>query len=259
MDFFYGLSDETLDRLLPKLRKAAHADYVNKIASEELKYNITKYEREVDRTSDALENLNRRKCQVLSDEMARFVDCFKKIKNIDYRETKDLSDYKIVGFDLKDYEAINAQVVDMRELVKTSVKSYLLGGILLGGLIMRKKADIIMNTALTHQHEVKIECQKIESRIIELKAIKKLAKQEDRTVRMLVNLIKNPLADFAVITDKKIEWTDFTKEEKQLTASLMSTIKLLKELIDKPVITHDGDIDNAVSELLMKEEYNSFQ
>lgn len=255
MDFLYGLSDETLDRLLPNLRKISEADYINEISNKKLKMAATKHSRELNRTSEALDDLNRCKCQVLSNEIARFVDSFGKIKNIDFKETEGLSEKRFEKFELSDYESMCTQVVDMRSMVETSIKVQVLGGILLGGLIMHKKAKTIMNNALTHKYEIDAECERIETNIMEMQAIRKLAKQENKVIRRLSKLIRQPLQEFCNLSEKKENWVEFTIEEKKLTASLMSLMKLLKDIIDQPVINEEGDISSEANTLIEKNNF----
>ena len=52
----------------------------------------------------------------------------------------------------------------------------------------------------------------------------------------------------------KTDWNDFNVEEKQLVASLMSLMKLIKLIADQPVINENGDICNEAYNTVEHEE-----
>ena len=63
-----------------------------------------------------------------------------------------------------------------------------------------------------------------------------------------------PMEMFMQITEEKSDWNLFSVEEKKTTASLMSLIKLVKLLIDQPVITEEGRICNEAYSTIEREE-----
>lgn len=250
MDSFLGMSDDAVRLFFPNISKAAEAGFLKETSDEKLRSYMIEHSRQVECTSKALDYLNLRKCAVIANEISSFVNSFRKIKKIDYKETDELSDYNFAKLDLSDYEAMSDCVVDIGEFLKTGVKSYAIGGIIIGGIIMHKKAQIAMNKALEHQDEIDAECEKIETNIMKLQSVRKLARQEDYTLRKLVRLVRKPLDDFSKLVEMKADWQQFSIEEKQLTASLMSLVKLIKELIFQPIINSEGEMEDKIELLI---------
>lgn len=244
------LSDDTIGKLFPNISKFGKAQLINDIANDELKVALEVHNREKEHTMYILDELNKRKCKVIASEIAQFVEYFSRIKNIDFNEANGLTDNKQINFEISDYTQMSNQVLDLREFIEKAIVSYGLGGILIGSAVMHKKAETAMNYAMSYKSEVQAKCELLKSYNMEMKAIRDMAKQENNIIRKLARVAKKPLSEFSMLVNKKSSWDEFTIEEKKMTASLMGIIKLIKSIIDQPVISEDGNIEGNAKKLI---------
>ena len=211
-DYLLSLPDETLDVLFRNGRRASEAEHINRNANEHLSRAYEDYKRTRDKTIDSLDELNKRKMKVMGREIVLFVDIFSKVQNVDLSECKGLSEIKTVEFTEIDYTDMNNEIEDMYNFIKDGMKTYFFGGIVLGSIIMGRKSKISYNNAKANEAASKIEIERLESEEMELDAISKLAKQEDKTIRKLAKLAKKPLELFNEIVSMKTDWFNLRGE-----------------------------------------------
>lgn len=205
------------------------------------------------------ETLDKRKIKVMAAEIAKFVDIFKKIKNINLTECKGLTDYSGMVMLESDIEKMSNDVMGVYDYIKSDMKMHvLLGfspiGIMLRQVLMGKKSKTALNNARANAAAISIEIEKMETEKTELEAVRKLAKQVDKVLRKLIRLSRQPIELFGELVKKKQDWNEFIIEEKKMTAGLMSLIKLIKMIIDQPVINSDGIVCEDTYKVIEGEE-----
>lgn len=260
-DYLLSMSDETVEKLFKNTSMLSRAESINEDANRMVRFANQDYIRMRNKAMDAMNDLNMRKIKVVSNELARFVNAFSKIANIEVSDITGLTELKSIKFSLADYKGMRNEIMDMEEFIKSGMKTYAagialggIGGWLVGSAIMGQKAKESLNNAQMNMASAEVKVEVLETEEMQLEAIAKLAKQQDRIIRKLVKMSKIGLNTFEEIVNSKTDWNVYSEEEKKECVALMSLMKLIKTIIDIPIVDTEGKIASDVAEIEKNED-----
>lgn len=242
------IPDEVLDVVLKNGRKASWAGTLNQYANERLQNACEDYNNMVERTLDTLDDLNSRKTKIMLNQFDDFIDSFQKIKNVSLSEVQGFTDLKCLQTSMPDFKAMKNDVIQVYEYIISGMKTYAIGGafgiagILVGSYVMGKKAQTAMNNALANNAAADIQIEKMETAKMEVDAIRELAKLQDKTIRKLSKIAKPLLEHFHEIVEANQDWNQYSLEDKQSVTATIGIMKVLKEIIDQPILDEDGHL-----------------
>lgn len=120
-----------------------------------------------------------------------------------------------------------------------------------GGLFSSKA-----NTQLNNAKSNKVEAERIRKELSIAGQQLNVITEHSRAVKKLLEttntMFKNNISEMVSIIERKTEWTTYTQEEKEQIAATVKLAKLVKGIIDTPLLTEDGILTAEVKQLIQK-------
>lgn len=135
-----------------------------------------------------------------------------------------------------------------------------LGGIIAGpallvaGGIFGSKAKEKLNNAYSNLSEAKKIRSQLESGEAELKVIIQNAGQLNKVLSSLAVLLNNLNREMKKVTERSLNWREYSDSEKEKVAAAVSMAQLVKKVIDIPLLTEEGVLTQDVRAINKDEE-----
>lgn len=120
--------------------------------------------------------------------------------------------------------------------------------LLVAGGIFGAKAKEKLDNAYSNLAEARKVAEELETAGAELKVITNKARQIKKVLEKLVDLQEQANMELEEIVSKKINWKEFSIDEKKKVAACVKLAQVLKLVIDMPLLTEDGVLTEEVKE-----------
>lgn len=232
------------------MKRVGEADYYQDISETSMKGSYGNYLREVERTAEAVDELNERKISVLGNEITKFVNSFSKIKNIDFQETNQLMGSSAISFSESQFKSLQENATDLFDYLHKGSKVNVLGQMVIGSIFLKTRSKTILNNAKSNRIKSEIEHEKLNIEIEAMKFLRTQTKQMNKMLRKTAKIARNPIELLEKLTELKTNWNEYSVFEKEQVASVVKWMQLVKMIIDQPIVTESGEYDRSAEKIL---------
>lgn len=237
-------------KILDGYRKAGDAELIQRQAEESLGAVYDNYLREVERTVKSVDELNERKLETLQQEIARFVDSFGQIKNMDYQENMQFLENQMISFAQPDFQSLQQYSTSVWDYFHKGSKLNVAGQMVKNTLFIQSRARTLTNNALASLERSRAEQAKLNTEMEKCALLRTQAKQMNKILRKLVKLSRIPLAELESLVREKQDWRNFSVDEKKEVAATVKYMQMIKMLIEQPIVNEEGVYDQKADAVM---------
>lgn len=236
--------------ILDGYRKAGDAEIIQQKAENSLDAVYDNYLQEVERTVKSINELNERKMKTLQNEIARFVDAFGRIKNMDYQENMQFLENQMISFSQPDFESLHQSFTSLWDYFHKGSKANVAGQIIKNTIFIQARAKTLENNAMANMEKSKAEQAKLNTEMEKCTLVRTQAKQMNRILRKLVKLSRMPLGNMESLIHEKQDWGTFSVDEKKEVAATVKYMQMIKMLVEQPIVNAEGTYDKSADSVM---------
>lgn len=252
------------------------ANNIQEKAEKILKRAKENVELQKEETAFILKKLGEKKLGVSSKELKEFLYYINQIKNIKLSDVLNENEIKHFNFNvesLRSLEYVSTNAVELMKLgtgnlcqgtlltwgsysaigalalATDNVTGFSGAAVLIAGGIFGAAAEEKLNSAKSNLSEAKILSAKLKISEIELECIKNIALEVNELLLVLKKCLVEGNEKLASILNKNLEWSKYSKMEKETIVAVLKVAQGMKIILDTPILNEDGSITNKVKSL----------